>query len=479
MSEASNAPRRAMGFRDLALFYIITGISLRWIPTAAVLGPSAVAVWLIGWFLFYLPLVFSVVELSSRYPQEGGLYIWSKEAFGEFSGFLSGWTYWASNLPYLPTLLYFAASSALYAGPERWRHLSASKPFFLIFSLAALALATWLNVIGLDVGKWLHNLGAIGTWLPIGMLYAIAGVTLFKLGSATHFTAHNIWPATHLRDLIFWATIAFALSGSESASFLGDEVKNPRRNIPRALFLAGVVVTSGYILGTVAVLVALPAGRVSGLEGLMQAISLGAERIGWSGIGPLAALLIAVSNVGMTSAWLAAVSRIPFVAGMDRYIPAFFGRVHPKWKTPHIAILTQAGWSALFLFLSQAGTSVYGAYEVLVSMSIIGTFIPFLFTFAALMHMQKEPTGPEVFRVPGGKPTARALGVVGFVTTLFTIVASVAPAADEPHKVLAVTKIAGLTGVLLAIGVVLYLLGRHRQQGGRFFGPLEEQRRSE
>jgi amino acid transporter len=459
-SEVSNAPRRVMGFRDLLLFYVVTGISLRWIATAATLGASAIAIWLFAWFAFYIPLALTVMELSSRYPEEGGLYLWSKRAFGEFSGFTTGWTYWASNLPYFPAILYFAAASALYIQPGRWSHLSGNKEYFLIFSLAGLAVATFLNVVGLQVGKWLHNLGALGTWLPVGILYAIGVTAWMKFGSATVFTLHTMRPNAHLRDVLFWSTIVFALAGSESASFLGDEVKNPRRNIPRALLLAGIIITTAYILGTVCVLVALPQSEVSGLEGIMQAITRSAGRVGWIGIGPLAAILITVSNIGTVGAWLAVSARIPFVAGMDRYIPAVFGRLHPRWGTPYVAILMQAGLSVLFIFLSQAGTSVGGAYDVLVSMCIISYFIPYLFTFAALIRLQRAPAGPEVRRIPGGRPVATALGAIGFTTSLLGIIASVFPAADEPHKMIAVIKIVGLTAVLLAAGQVLFVIGK-------------------
>jgi glutamate:GABA antiporter len=457
---ASKAPRRVMGLRDLLLFYVVTGISLRWIATAATLGPSAIAIWLFAWLAFYVPLVLTVMELSSRYPEEGGLYIWSKRAFGEFSGFTTGWTYWTSNLPYFPAILYFAAGSALYIQPARWLHLSGNKEYFLIFSLAGLALATFLNVVGLQVGKWLYNLGALGTWLPVGMLYAIGVAAWMKFGSATAFTLHSMRPSIHLRDVLFWSTIVFALSGSESASFLGDEIKAPRRNIPRALLLAGVVVTTAYILGTMCVLVALPQGEVSGLEGIMQAITQSAGRVGWFRIGPLAAILLTVSNIGTVGAWLAVSARIPFVAGMDRYIPAVFGRLHPRWGTPYVAILMQAGLSVLFIFLSQAGTSVGGAYDVMVSMCIISTFVPYLFTFASLIWLQRVPAGPEVRRIPGGKPVATALGALGFTTTSLGIIASVFPAADEPHKIIAVIKILGLTVALLAAGQVLFVIGK-------------------
>ncbi len=456
----SNRPHRAMGFRDLVLFYIVTGISLRWIATAATVGASAVVIWLIAWCAFYLPLALSVMELSSRYPQEGGMYIWAKRAFGEFPGFMTGWTYWASNLPYYPAVLYFAAGNALYIGPASWQSLSSNKTYFLLFALLGLALGTFLNVIGLSVGKWLHNLGAIGTWMPIAILFAIAATAWHRFGSATKFTASSMTPHMHFRDVLFMATIVFALGGSESASFLGDEVKDARRNLPRGLLAGGAFVTTGYILGTVAVLIALPASQISGLQGIMQAISQSAERVGFSGIGPVAALLITVSNLGALGAWLAVSARLPFVAGLDRYLPSAFARVHPKWGTPHVALLVQAACGVIFIVLGQAGTSVYGAYEVLVSMGIITYFIPYLFVFASLIRLQREPSGPEVMRIPGGRRVAFALGALGFTTTLVTIAFSVIPADDEPHKVLAVVKIVGLTALLLAIGVIAFAWGR-------------------
>src|SRR6195256_4182433 len=161
-----NRPKRVMGFRDLLLFYVVTGISLRWIATAAAAGPSAVVIWLGAWLVFYTPLALSVIELSSRYPNEGGLYVWSKRAFGDFSGFMAAWTYWTSNLPYFPAVLYFAASNVLFMRQAKWGYLSANPTFYIIFALVTLTAATLLNVVGLNVGKWLHNIGALAMWIP-------------------------------------------------------------------------------------------------------------------------------------------------------------------------------------------------------------------------------------------------------------------------------------------------------------------------
>ena len=259
---ATGAPAtltRAMGFRDLLLFSLVTGFSLRWIAPAAAAGPSSVIIWIMGALAFYVPMMFTVLELSSRYPEEGGLYAWTREAFGEFPGYLSGYLYWSSNLPYFPSLFYFTAANALFIFGHRLDHLQSNQPYFIIFSMIALALAAGLNIVGLNIGKWLHNLGAVGLWVPgivlVGM--GIAAATLY--GSATTFTAHSFIPSTHLTDIIFWSTIAFSLSWLESASMLGDEIEDARRNIPRALIISGVLVTILYIAATLSVLLALPA----------------------------------------------------------------------------------------------------------------------------------------------------------------------------------------------------------------------------
>jgi len=461
-NEDPNRPRRVLGFRDLVLFYVVTGISLRWIATAAAAGPSSIVIWIGAWLCFYTPLALSVLELSSRYPSEGGLYVWSKRAFGDFSGFMSAWTYWTSNLPYFPAVLYFAASNILFMRQTAWAHLSNNATFYIVFSLLTLAAATLMNIVGLDIGKWLHNMGALAMWIPVGIVIVLGLIAWHRYGSATQFTLHSMKPSTHLNDLIFWSVLTFAFGGCETASFMGEEIKNPRRSIPFALLFGGVTVAFCYIVGTAAILLALPSAEVSSLQGLVQAISKTASRVGFPGVLPVAAFLIALSNIGAAGAYLAAVARLPFVAGIDRFLPPAFGALHPRWKTPWVALLTQFILGVLFIFLGQAGTSVKGAYDVLVSMGVIVYFIPYLYLFAAMIKLQREPAGPEVIRVPGGSAVAALVATIGFVTTTLTIVLSLIPQPDEPNKPLALFKIVGGTGVLVLVGMAVYLAGKRR-----------------
>jgi amino acid transporter len=342
----------------------------------------------------------------------------------------------------------------------KWGHLSNNPTFYIVFSLITLTVATLLNLVGLDVGKWLHNVGALAMWIPAVIVVVMGVVAFHRFGSATTFTVHSMIPSTHFNDMIFWSLLFFAFGGAETASFMGEEIKNPRRTIPWALFIAGLTVAFCYIVGTIGVMLALPPSDVSNLQGLMQAVSKTAGKIGFSGVIPFAAFLIVLSNVGSCGAYIAAVARLPFVAGLDRFLPPIFGALHKRWKTPWMALLVQGVIGAIFIFLGQAGTSVKGAYDVMAAMTVITYFIPYLYVFGAMFKLQNEPAGADVIRVPGGKKVAKLIAVVGFITTTVTILLSCVPQPDEANKPLAVLKVVGGSMILLAIGACLYWNGK-------------------
>jgi amino acid transporter len=450
---------KSLGFRDLLLFYIATTFGLRWIATAAASGPSALVIWLIGAAGLFVPLLFATLELSSRYPHEGGIYIWSREAFGSFAGFMTAWTYWCSNLPYFPSLLYFTAGNLLFVGGARWQALSANAAYYLSVSLAGLAVAAWLNVRSLAFAKWLNNAGGIATWVIVAAVIALGGVSWMRYGSATAMPARSFLPAASLKDVVFWSTIAFAFGGIESASSMADEIRDAARTVPRAVIAAAVSMTVLYMVGTLSILVAIPRERVSGLQGIMQAIEAVTTRTHTDVLLPLLAVVLAISSLGGVGAWFAAVARLPFVAGVDRSLPPAFGRLHPTWRTPHVALLSQAAIAALFIVIGQAGTTVRGAYDVLVSMGIISYFIPFLFMFGAFVRVQRVSVTSDVIRTPGGPRVAAGLGILGLATTMASIVFAVIPAGDDPHPGLAVVKIVGLSAAMCAIGVIVYATG--------------------
>ena len=466
MTHAPDKPslRRVLRVKDLVFFYVTAVLGMRWVATAAAAGPSALLIWIVAALCLFVPLAFTVIELSSRYPEEGGIYVWTKRAFGDFAGFMTGWTYWGSNLTYLPGLLYFSASTALYIFGSRYLHLQDSGTYFIVVALIGLVIAAVMNIVGLEVGKWLATVGAIGTWIPMILLIVMGFVAWSRFGPATPITLPSLLPSTGLREMVFWSTIAFAFTGLEAGSFLGEEIIEPRRSIPRAVWIAGVSIATIYLLGTLAILVALPQAEITGLAGIMDAITATGRRIGLLGLAPIAAILIVLNTLGGVGVWLAAPARLPFVAGIDNYLPRAFGRLHPKYGTPHVALLLQAGVAAFCVVLGQAGETPKQAYEILVSLGVVAFFLPYIAMFAAMIRLQREPAGPDVVQPPGGRPVAILLGWTGLATSVAAILLACVPPAGEADGRRYMIKVVGLSALLVSSGAVAYAVGNARRR---------------
>ena len=452
--------KRGIRFRDLVLFYVVVSLSIRWTAMAAAAGPSILIVWIAALLGFFVPLAACVMELSSRHPDEGGLYVWTREAFGDFPGFIAAWAYWMSNLPYFPGVLYFGAASALLAFGPRAQALATDPRYFVVFSVSWLALIVLLNIRGVNVGKWLNNVGALASLLPLGILMLLAAASWWRFGPATHITSASLVPHWSLGNAVFWSSVFLAFVGVEAGSAMGGEIENPRRSIPWAILLGGTIVAVGYIGGTVALLVALPSGATAGPGGFVNGIHALSAHLGLGWLLAPVALLVALNAVGTAAANLSSTARLPFVVGIHHYLPDAFGWTHPRYRTPWVAIAVYGLAGMVMALVGQAGTSVRGAYDVLVSMTILSTFIPFLFVFAAMIRLQSRPVDAKVRRVPGGKPVAIALACIGLISTLFTLVMSVVPSADEPNKPLAIAKVVGGTLVLIGAGVVVFIGAR-------------------
>src|SRR5437660_415582 len=167
----SAAPQlaRALKLRDLVLFNLVAVLGLRHLAVAAKYGPSSLVIWLIAAIFFFVPQGLAVIELSSRFPQEGGIYFWTKRALGEGHGFLCGWCYWINNVLYYPNLLISTAVIATYVVGRGESSLNDNWTYVLTVTLVCLWLAVILNIVGVGTGKWLQNAGGIGTYVP-GMM---------------------------------------------------------------------------------------------------------------------------------------------------------------------------------------------------------------------------------------------------------------------------------------------------------------------
>jgi glutamate:GABA antiporter len=407
---------RALGRRDLVLLFVVAVFNLNVVPSIAANGGVTVWLWIISLLLFFWPQGIAVIELAHRYPGEGGVYLWAKEVFGDFHGFLSGWCYWTNNMLYVPTvMLYFVGVSVYVLGPGH-QGLADNKIFASIASLSLLAVLTLFNILGLGVGKWINNIGAIGTFVAAAVLIGL-GVVIWTHFGSTVSTADFKIPANPKFVLNSFGVICFGLVGLELASVMGDEIKDPQRTLPGAVALGGLLSGVLYIGATLTLLIAV-GKNVNVLQGIVQAVTHMAARVGIGWITIPFALMLSMSIAGIGSAWMGGSARIPFVAGLDSYMPSWLGKVHPRYATPYAALILQGIVSAILVILNFAGAGVQETFQKLLSLAVVLQLVPFVYMFGALVKFAVSESKP---RGQYGRATLFLAGTSGLLTTILGI----------------------------------------------------------
>lgn len=453
---------RALKLRDLVLFNVAAVLGIRHLATSAKFGTGSLVLWILAALLFFIPQGLAVVELSSRFPNEGGIYDWTKRALGEGHGFLCGWCYWISNAPYYPSLLLSASVIGTYVFGKGDSGLSKSWPYVLSVTLLSLWLAVAVNIIGVGTGKWLQNIGALGTYGLGAVVILFGAYGVISDAPANPLTIQTLTPDfSDLGSLNLLASVAFAFAGVELVAAMGDEIENPRRNLPRAVLISAPLIALAYLLGTGAVLWLVPIEQINLVSGFLQAIANGAARVSASlwWIAPVCAALYVIGILGGVGAWLIAPARIAFVIGLDRYFPAWFGRVHPRWRTPYAAILVQAGLATAFLLVSVLGqgTKVEEVYLILLDTQLLVYFIPFLYLFASfLIHRNRSGISSELTLAPGGAVGGWIIGLSGLAVTSFAMIVAMIPPASSVSRWLFFLKVIGGTVAFVTIGGIIY-----------------------
>jgi glutamate:GABA antiporter len=443
--------KRVLGRRDLVLLFVVAVFNLNVLPSIAANGGVTIWLWLISLILFFWPQGIAVIELAHRYPGEGGVYLWAKEVFGDFHGFLSGWCYWTNNMMYVPTvMLYFVGVSVFVLGPGH-AGLADNRTFALIASVVLLALLVILNVLGLGVGKWINNLGGIGTFVAAGLLMGLGVVVCLKFGTTIEWADFQI-PKDPRFVLNSFGVICFGLVGLELASIMGDEIENPQKTLPGAVAWGGLLSGLLYIGATLTLLVAVDKNSISVLQGIVQAVSHMADRVRVAWLVVPFAFLLSLSIAGIASAWLGGSARIPFVAGLDSYMPAWLGRIHPKYATPYAALIVHATVSLLLVAVNFLSTgNVQASFQSLLSLAVVLQLIPFLYMFGALLKIAFDD---GFVRGHYGKGTLIFAGVSGLVTTTLGIALAFFPA--QQIKSLRSYEIWMVGGTLVFIGLAAF-----------------------
>ena len=443
MSAVSRIPR-TLGLTDLVLLGSVAIVNVNTVPPVAGFGRATLVMWIVAFVAFFVPEGIAVLALSRRYPGEGGVYLWARRHFGDLHGFVSGWCYWTNNLFYVPVLLVYLAGVVAFVGGDHAAALVNNRGYVATVAFAWLAVITMANVRGMGVGKWINNAGGVASAITVGLLVIAAAVARWQGVAATPpmVTGSALDMASGL------GVMCFAFIGFELASTMADEIRNPKRDIPRAIVITGVIAIVSYLLITDALLALVPTGELGAIQGAMQAVSRGAHAAGAGWLVAPIAVMMALAIGGATSAWFAGPARIPFVAGLDSALPAALGRVHPKWGSPHVALITCALLSAGLTALSLTGSSVAEAYQVLLRASVVINLVPFVYTFLALITLDTA------------RRFERAAGAVGALVTAAGMVTAFLPGADVASAmVFEVKMLAGVAGPV-AIGLWLYRRSR-------------------
>ncbi len=405
--------KRVLGRWDLVLLFVVAVFNLNVVPSIAANGGVTIWLWIISLVLFFWPQGIAVIELAHRYPGEGGVYLWAKEVFGDFHGFLSGWCYWTNNMLYVPTvMLYFVGVSVFVLGPSH-HGLADNKAFALGASVFLLTVLVVLNIVGLGIGKWINNIGAIGTGIAAMVLVILGIVVATRQGSSFANVDFHV-PSDPRFLLNSFGVICFGLVGLELASVMGDEINEPRKTLPGAVAWGGLISGVFYIAATLTLLVAVGKKDISVLQGIVQAVSHMASEVGIGWIIAPFALMLSLAIAGIGSAWLAGSARIPFVAGLDSYMPDWLGKVHPKYATPYAALIVHAVVSLLLVLMNFAGSGVQETFQTMLSLAVVLQLIPFLYMFGALIRFGMHyESGQGVY----GRTTLLLAGISGLLTT--------------------------------------------------------------
>lgn len=407
--------KRALGVSDLTWLTVVAVANLNVVPVIAANGPTTIWLWLAALAFFFLPQGLAVIELSHRYPGEGGVYLWTKQMFGDLHGFLCGWCYWTANMFFIPTLLFYLLGLITYICPPSVAAFMEVPSHFGYMAIALLWLTAFANIAGVGVGKWVNNIGGYGTLVAAVLLILLGGFAVSRFGISLPGSSFRL-EHLDIGVLSSFGVICFALVGLELGCVMGDEIRDPRRSVPRGVFYGGILAGILYIGATLSLLLAVPQSEMKVVQGVLQAVDkmTGRLDLGWT-LLPLAALL-GISVIGATSAWLSGSARILFVSGIDRYLPRIFSRIHPRFETPHIAISGIALLSSVLILMSFAGqTSIKEAYVTLLDLAVVLQMISYAYVYASLA------------RIAFGKPNGN--GILGRWKLQFGSVCGVAASA--------------------------------------------------
>lgn len=415
----SNGFKKAFRGIDMTLFTVAAILVIDTLAPSAAIGPSSISWWIITLVLFFIPYGLITAELGTTYPEQGGLYIWVRNAFGERWAARTTWLYWINVALWMPSVyVLFAGMFAQLFIPD----------LSLWGQILIGILMTWVTVvigiIALDIGKWVPNIGALMKALIMLVIGVGAFIYAARHGVANDLSFPNILPSWDA-GLYFLPVIVYNFMGFELMSGAGEEMQNPQRDIPRAIITAGLLIAFFYLMGTIGMLMALPTEQLGLVTGIIDTLRI---LFGESGIGGVIVTILGIGALytfltNMVT-WTMGANRTAAEAANEGELPAFFGQLHPVNKTPVGAyVLTGIVSSAVLVIYGLMAATAEELFWSLFAFSSIVFLMPYLAMFPAFLKLRRvDADRPRPYRVPGNHLTAILMTIVCVLFVLQAIV---------------------------------------------------------
>jgi glutamate:GABA antiporter len=446
--------RRELSLRDLVMAQVLCVVGSTWVGIAAKLGRAHVAFWLGSMVLFYVPLAIVVIYLNRMMPLEGGLYQWAKTGFGEMIGFLTAWNLWVYAVIVTGAIIFVVPTdlSFIFGPAAAW--LPASKLATLALTGGVMAGITLVAIRGLDIGKWLHNVGSIGIMIAYVILLALPLWALLR-HSIAHYEPIPWQPPrpSWFGLAIFGQMTVGALSGFEYVAILAGECRNPARSIGRSVAISAPIIALMFILGTSSVLTFVGTQPINVIGPIPQTMRLAFGAAGWA--APLVIFLLLLRAVASASLIFTGLTRLPMTAGWDNLVPRWFARLHPRRRTPVNSILFVTALVMALILLSMMGVREQEASQLLAAASIALYAIAYVVLFALPI------LGSRALR--NALPAwVKVAALAGLISSLVSLAIAVYPVVNVTSRGEYAAKIAAVVVISNLAGLLIYRMGHRR-----------------
>ena len=449
--------KKELGLFDLVLTQVVFVVGTFWVGWAARLGHEQNVFWILAILTFYLPLAAAVIFLNRLMPLEGGLYQWSKLAFNDFVAFMVGWNLWVFAISILAGVGLVVTTNISYAiGPSAVWMKDNPRTIMLVSFLLVTAMVV-AAMRGLALGKWVHNVGGLVHLITFAILILLPLIAFSQVIRGEYQPFALRFPTFSKFNVNVGSKLALgALTGFEYIAILAGETRAPARNVGRSVVIAAPIIAAMFILGTSSVLAFVPRDQIDLIGPIPQVLSIGFRSLGWVGtIGSIAILGITVRTIALMSIYFAGNTRLPMVAGWDRLLPAWFSRLHPKYKTPINSILFVGAVTLVLGLLSLTGVHAQEAFQLIDNAGGIFYALTYLVLFAIPLFGMKALG----VRAPWWLKIACASG---FIVTLIYIRFAIVPITEVQSLLSFAMKIVSTVLVANAIGVTIYVVRKRK-----------------